>query len=100
MFVKSNYRCDVCTKNKTCFVYSEFANSFAVCPECFIAITKRLKNLENFNIKNQACDLCEIEKKDLTNISEIMEDSFIFHYFICKECMQKILNEATENSGI
>lgn len=84
MELKVDHYCDICNKQKTCFVFKEFNSLFTLCTDCFNILSEKAPTAIN-----DVCFLCDMIKETLFEMDRkksIIEKKTK----ICSDCKEKL----------
>ncbi|MFP4119197.1 MAG: hypothetical protein ACLFTH_04035 [Candidatus Woesearchaeota archaeon] len=95
MQVKHNHNCQLCSNQKTCFVFKDYAMLFSLCRECFDQL---VRDHPTYRQNQDFCSFCEKERN--VSLIEGFPDSLFFtDVKICDECFTKMKATVSENNG-
>lgn len=85
MIVKHSYTCSLCSKQKTCFVFSEFSMLIAICRDCYDDL---IENILCYADDIEVCSFCD--QNAVVKKLDVSESTFFGDVFICSECFLKL----------
>ncbi|MGM5481797.1 MAG: hypothetical protein ACQESE_05310, partial [Nanobdellota archaeon] len=60
MQVKHNHNCQMCSEQKTCFIFSDYAMLFSICRTCYDQL---LRDHPTYDRKQEFCSFCEKDRE-------------------------------------